>query len=142
MNKVILIGRLTKNPEQKTTQTNIAVCNFTLAVQRKFKKDEVDFISCVAWKQTAEFVVKYFTKGLRVAVCGSLQTRVWDKEGVKHNVVEVMVDEVDFADGKSQNDAGQRSESSEGNYSKTKENDFRGNFEPLDDDESESELPF
>ena len=111
MNKVILMGRLTKDPELRYTQSNIAVVAFTLAVDRRFqKKDEekqTDFFPIVAWRECAEFCSKYFKKGLRVAVSGSLQTRTWDDtEGKKHYVTEVVADEVAFADGKKDEGAG------------------------------------
>jgi len=78
MNKVILMGRLTKDPEVRyINNNNTAVCNFTLAVDRKFQK-ETDFIPIVAWNKLAEFCSKYFTKGMRVAIVGSIQTRTWD----------------------------------------------------------------
>jgi len=106
MNNICLVGRLTKEPEARyTSGNNTCVCNFTLAVDRKFKKDgqpEVDFIPIVSWGKTAEFSSKYFTKGLRVSVCGSLQTRSWeDTEKKKHFATEVIADQVGFADGKS-----------------------------------------
>jgi single-strand DNA-binding protein len=105
LNRVILMGRLTKDPELRHTANNIQVCLFTLAVNRNFKKDggerEADFINCVAWRNTAEFVNKYFSKGLQVVVSGRLQTRTWDDdEGKKHYVTEVVVDEAYFAESK------------------------------------------
>ncbi len=109
MNKAILLGRLTKDPELRTTQNNISVCSFTLAVDRRFKNQqgerETDFIPCVAWRQTAEFTAKYFNKGARIAVVGSIQPRSWDDEkGERHFITEVIVDEVYFADSKRQGD--------------------------------------
>ncbi len=105
MNKVILIGRLVKDPEVKTTQSQIAFCGFTIAVDRKFKtasgERQADFISCVAWRQQAEFLGKYFQKGSRVAVVGNLQSRSYDdKEGKKVYITEVVVDEIEFVDSK------------------------------------------
>lgn len=102
MNRVVLLGRLTKDPELRYTQNNTPVCAFTLAVDRKFSKDdEADFIPIVTWQKTAEFCSKYFTKGRKVAVSGRLQTRNWeDNDGKKHWVTEVIADEVDFADSK------------------------------------------
>jgi single-strand DNA-binding protein len=123
MNKVILMGRLTKDPEIRYTQTSKAVANFTIAVSRRFKKDEADFINCVAWEKTAEFISKYFSKGGMIAVVGSIQTRTWDDEGGKrHYVTEVVAEEAYFT--------GER------NNSRPEPQDDR--FEPLDDDE----LPF
>ncbi len=105
MNKVELLGRLTKEPEVRYTQTNnTMVVNFTLAVNRRFAKEgeqQADFINCVAWSKTAEFVNKYFNKGQQVAVVGRVQTRNWeDDNGQKHYATEVVAEEVYFADSK------------------------------------------
>ena len=105
MNKVILVGRLTKDPELRNTQSGTAVCSFTIACDRHFVKQgeerQVDFINCIAWQKTAEFVSKYFTKGTRIALEGSIQTRTWDdNEGKKHYATEVLVDNVEFAQSK------------------------------------------
>lgn len=101
MNKVVLLGRLTKDPELRYTKNETAVCGFTLAVDRKFQKDETDFIPVVVWQKTAEFCSKYFQKGQKVAVSGRIQTRTWeDENGDKHYVTEIVAEEVDFADGK------------------------------------------
>ena len=103
MNKVILMGRLTKDPEVRYTQTtNTMVTSFTLAVNRRFVKQgeerQADFINIVAWNKTAEFVSKYFSKGQQVGVIGRIQTRNYDDEqGVKHYVTEVIAEEVYFA---------------------------------------------
>lgn len=103
MNKVELVGRLTKEPEVKLTSNQTAYCNFTVAVDRKFKdKDgnrQADFIICVAWKQTATFIQKYFHKGNRIGLTGSIQTRTFeDKEGRTVFVTEVLVDDVEFVE--------------------------------------------
>lgn len=103
MNKVILLGRLTRDPETRYTQTtNTQVTSFTLAVNRRFVKQgeerQADFISCVSWNKTAEFVSKYFKKGQQVGVIGRIQTRNYDDEqGIKHYVTEVIAEEVYFA---------------------------------------------
>ena len=102
MNKVILMGRLTKDPEIRYTQNNTPVCNFTLAVNRRFNADEADFINCQAWQKTAEFISKYFQKGSMIAVVGRIQTRTWeDNEGKKRYITEVIVDEAYFTGSKS-----------------------------------------
>ena len=153
MNKVILIGRLTKDPEIRyTAGNNTAVCQFTVAGDRRFKSENqptADFIPIVAWRQTAEFVSKYFTKGSRIALVGQIQTRSWDDtEGKKHYVTEVIADEVEFCESKKQ----------EGNYQQgmtppppvppqtqqaaqqTKnESGFTDGYFPLDDD---GDVPF
>ena len=96
-NKVILIGNITKAPELKQTPNGVSVCSFDIAVNRKLSKDEVDFITIVAWRQQAEFVSKYFKKGQAILVCGSLQTRTWtDNQGQKRYATEVVADEVSF----------------------------------------------
>ena len=106
MNKVILIGRLTKDVELRYTQTNnTAVASFSLAVNRKFVKSgeerQADFINIVAWNKTAEFCSKYFKKGQQVAVVGRIQTRNYDDDkGQKHYVTEVVAEEVYFGDSK------------------------------------------
>lgn len=105
MNKIMLLGRLTKDVETRYTQTNNSlVATFTLAVNRRFAKEgeqQADFINIVAWGKTAEFVGKYFVKGQQVAVCGRISTRNYDdKEGKKVYVTEVTAEEVYFADSK------------------------------------------
>lgn len=102
MNKVELMGRLTKDVEIKLTTNQTQFCNFTLAVDRRFKdangQRQTDFINCVAWKQTAVFIQKYFHKGSQIAVCGSVQTRSYEKDGQKQYVVEVIADEAYFCE--------------------------------------------
>ena len=104
-NKVILIGNLTADPELKQTSTGLSVCNFSLAINRRTKTDggqNVDFINVVAWRQTAEFVAKFFKKGRPLLVCGQLQTRTWnDAQGNKRYATEVVADEVTFVENKS-----------------------------------------
>jgi single-strand DNA-binding protein len=106
MNKVCLIGRLTKDPEVRYTQTNnTLVASFNIAVNRRFAKetDEVkaDFIPIIAWAKTGEFCSKYFKKGQQVGIIGRIQTRNWDDEqGTKHYATEVIAEEVYFADSK------------------------------------------
>ena len=97
-NKVILIGNLTADPELKQTPSGISVCSFTIAVNRKMAKNgECDFINIQAWRQTAEFVSRYFKKGKPILVCGQLQTRQYeDKQGNKRTATEVVADEVSF----------------------------------------------
>ena len=97
MNKVILMGRMTKDPELKYTNSGTAVTSFTIAVNRQKKDDPADFINCVAWKNTAEFVSKYFGRGQMIAVVGRWQTRSYvDKEGHNRTVNECVVDSVYF----------------------------------------------
>lgn len=108
MNKAILVGRLTRDPELKTTASGTNVCSFSIAVNRRYKNAEgnydADFINCTAWRQTAEFVSKYFTKGRMIGVVGSIQTRNYDdKDGKKVYVTEVAADEVYFVESKGDN---------------------------------------
>lgn len=102
MNKVILMGRLVKDPEKKITRSGISAVRFHIAVNRRFAKpdDEIkaDFIECVAWRNTADFVEKYFKKGQPIALTGSLQVRKWqDKDRNTRYSTEVIVEEVYFA---------------------------------------------
>ena len=104
MNKVILMGRLTRDPEVRYTQTNnTLVCNYSLAVNRRFARQgeerQADFFNIVAWGKTGEFCSKYFKKGQQVGVIGRLQTRSWDDDNAqKHYATEVVAEEVYFAD--------------------------------------------
>lgn len=105
LNKAILMGRLTADPELKHTPSNIAVTSFTLAVNRSYAKAgterQADFIDIVAWRGTAEFVCKYFKKGSMMAVDGSIQTRSYtDSQGVKRKAFEIVADNVNFCDSK------------------------------------------
>ena len=115
MNKVILMGRLTRDPEVRyTTNTNTLVASFSLAVNRRFSKPgeerQADFINVVAWNKTGEFCSKWFKKGQQVGVIGRLQTRNWEDENkIKHYVTEVIAEEAYFADSKRDNAAGAES---------------------------------
>lgn len=104
LNRIILMGRLTHDPELRRTQSDTPVCSFSLAVDRDYKRDgekETDFIDIVAWRSTADFVSKYFTKGRMAVVEGRLQIRDWtDKEGGKRRSAEVIADNVYFGDSK------------------------------------------
>ena len=102
-NKVILGGRLTATPELKATQSGASVCSFSIAVNRKYQKDgaqETDFINCVAWRQTAEFITRYFKKGSSICVVGAIQNRSWEDNGQKRYATDIVVDEVMFVDSK------------------------------------------
>lgn len=112
LNHITIMGRLTREPELRRTQSGTAVASFTLAVDRDYAgKDsgekETDFIECVAWRQTGEFVSKYFTKGRMAVVSGRLQIRKWtDKDGNKRNTAEVVADNVYFGDSKKESESG------------------------------------
>ena len=108
LNKAILMGRLVADPELRRTPNNNSVTSFTLAVNRSFTRQgeqpQTDFIDIVAWGKTAEFVSRYFVKGQQVAVAGRIQTRMWeDKQGNKRKSVEVVAEEVHFAEPKRAN---------------------------------------
>ena len=106
LNKIFIMGRLTRDPELRRTQTGTAVTSFTLAVDRDYKDKTsgergTDFIDCVAWRQAGEFVSKYFTKGRMAVVEGRLQVRDWtDQQGNKRRSTEVVVDQIYFGDSK------------------------------------------
>ena len=107
-NKVILIGNLTADPELKQTQNGISVTSFSIAVSRRFSSkstenaQQADFINVVAWRNTAEFITKYFQKGKSILVVGSLQSRSWtDQNGQKRYVTEVVAEEAQFVERKS-----------------------------------------
>lgn len=135
MNKVILMGRLTRDPETRYTQTtNIPVVNFTLAVNRRFAKEneqQADFPNIVAWKKTGEFVSKYFKKGMQVGVIGRINTRDYeDKDNKKVYVTEVIAEEVYFADSKTENKI-------EENFS-----NLGANVNIFEDSNNDDDLPF
>ena len=105
MNKVILMGRLTRDPEVRYTQSNTVVTSFSIAVNRRFARQgeerQADFFNIVAWNKAGEFAGKYFKKGQQIAVTGRLQTRNWDDDqGQKHYITEVVAEELDFAEGR------------------------------------------
>lgn len=106
LNTAILMGRLVKNPEMRSTQSGTPVCSFTLAVNRRGKDEGTDFLDIVAWSKTAEFVSKYFQKGQLVAVKGRIQTRTWeDQQGNKRKSTEIVAEEVHFAESKRNSEA-------------------------------------
>lgn len=115
LNKVILCGRLCAEPELKQTPSGVSVLSFSLAVNRRYQSKgdtqtgpQADFISIVAWRQTAEFIARYFHKGSAICVTGSIQTRSWqDTQGQKRYSTEVVVDEAMFVDSKNEGGAGQ-----------------------------------
>lgn len=137
MNKAVLVGNLTRDPEQRTTQNGFAVTSFTVAVQRRFKDADgtykADFINCVAWRSTAEFIAKYFTKGSRIGIAGTIQTRNYDDaNGVRRYVTEIVVDEAEFAASKGKGEAPQKQDT-DGMFAED-----LADLQPLDD----PDLPF
>lgn len=144
MNKVILVGRLVKDPELRATTSGVPVCSFTVACDRRFVKQgeerKADFINCIAWRQTGESISKYFAKGHRIALEGTLQTRSWqDADGKNRYATEVIVDQWEFAQSKNE---GGYSEPSQPSYQEMQQpassmNDIDG-FMPIE----EEDLPF
>ena len=158
LNRVILMGRMVADPELKQTPSGVSVATFRLAVERNYQSKDsnerlCDFISCVAWRQTGEFITRYFSKGSMIAIEGSIQTRQYqDKNGNKRMAVEVIADQAYFAgspgnensqsksngnsrtDGNQQNSYGQSGQSANGRQQTM----YFGGFEDLDD----SDLPF
>ena len=156
LNHIVIMGRLTRDPELRRTGSGIAVASFTVAVDRDFGgrdggEKETDFIDCVAWRQTGEFVSKYFTKGSMIVVSGRLQIRNWtDKEGNKRRSAEIVADNVYFGESKSGNE-GTSNYSSYGNSNAAPAPSYGGgysapaaapasDFAMLEDDDAQ--LPF
>lgn len=139
LNKIFIMGRLTRDPELRTTNSGTSVASFSLAVDRNYKgadgEKETDFIDCVAWRQTGEFAAKYFAKGRMAVVEGRLQIRPWtDKEGNNRRSAEVIVDNMYFGDSKRDGDTGgARPASGPVNVS-------ANNWQEVDEDEGD--LPF
>ncbi len=146
MNKVILVGNLTRDPELKNTPSGVSVATFSVAVQRRYRsqdgQQQADFINCVAWRATGEFVSKYFVKGSKIGIVGNIQTRTYDDaNGVRRYVTEVVCDEVEFVTSKAQNPGATSRETYTQQPAPSADEMFAdemSSFEPLED----SELPF
>jgi len=144
LNCAVIQGRLTADPELRQTPSNVAVTRFTVAVDRGYAKQgeerKADFINVVCWRQTAEFVNKYFQKGSMIVVQGSIQTGSYEKDGVKRNTFEIKADNVSFCGSK--ND-GQSNNSSQ-NEPQATESAFSNGFDymAMVDDDSDDSLPF
>ena len=142
MNKVILIGNLANDPETRTTQSGIQQCSFRLAVQRRFANaqgvKEADFIPVVAWRQLAELCSRYLSKGRKVAVEGSIQTRSYDaQDGTKRYVTEIVAESVEFLGGGNQQQEAPAAPA-QGDVVNQAQNTFGNGFVEVDDDD----LPF
>lgn len=139
LNHITIMGRLTRDVELRRTGSGVAVASFTVAVDRDYSKDsekETDFIDCVAWRQTGEFVSKHFKKGSMIVVSGRLQIRSWnDKDGNKRRTAEVVADNVYFGEAKNSNSTPQN-----GNNFANYGNNSAGQFAMLEDDDVQ--LPF
>ena len=154
LNHIVLMGRLTRDPELRYTGSNVPVASFRIAVDRDFGRGEngekqTDFIDVVAWRQTGEFVSKYFAKGSMAVVSGRLQMRDWtDRDGNKRTSAEVVADNVYFGDSKRRDDGGEPPARSNSYSNRSSSQDSygqssapsRGAFEDLSDDDGE--LPF
>lgn len=145
LNKVILGGRLTADPELQTTPSGIYVTTFSVAVGRPYSKDaekKTDFINCVAWRNTAEFISKYFAKGSSICIVGNIQTQSWQNQnGEKRYATEVMVEEAKFVESKTNSSQGTVSTTNEPNLGIPKINNTPAvpHFEEMDPDD---DLPF
>lgn len=127
LNKCVIMGRLTAAPELKNTSNGTAVVSFTLAVDRDYsgkdKEKQTDFISCVAWRHTAEFISKYFHKGSMAVVAGSLQSRQYEKNGDKRTAWEVLVENIYFADSKKADSSHQNQDSANQGFTELNDDD-------------------
>lgn len=147
LNKVIMGGRLTVDPELKTTPSGISVTSFTIAVNRKYsggEEQQADFFNVTAWRGTAEFISRYFKKASSICVVGSLQTRSYEKDGQKRYITEIVADEAFFVDSKGEvggaNNNTNKATNAPQNAQEVPYNPYAApNFVPLADDE---ELPF
>ena len=144
-NKVILMGRLTSDPELKQTQSGVPVTSFSLAVDRKGRDGSCDFITVAAWRQTAEFICKYFKKGQAILVCGEIQTRSWtDNNGQKRTATEVVASEATFCESKKDSEGTSSPYNQNGSQNEFKPspyipNAYKPNFETVNND---PDLPF
>ena len=161
MNKVILVGNLARDPELRQTPAGVSVARFTVAVSRRYSKDgqqQTDFIGCVAWRQQAEFLCRYFQKGSGIQLCGSIQTRSWDgQDGKRQYATDVVADEISFNGPRRQQDGyqddGGMTQSAPGGFNAPsggfapaqEQPGFDGGFDDAgfsDIDGSEDDLPF
>lgn len=151
LNKVVLAGRLTGDPELKQTPSGVSVTNFSIAINRRFSsrngenaEQQTDFINVVAWRQTAEFITKFFRKGSAICLTGSIQTRAWqDAQGQKRYATEVVVDDAMFVDSRAESNAAQGTSYVPDAYAQTPSFSSNAaqspNFEELNTDD---DLPF
>ena len=149
LNKVVLAGRLTGDPELKQTASGISVLSFTLAVNRRFASkageqgdSQADFITVVAWRQTAEFISKYFRKGSAICVTGSIQTRNWqDQQGNRRYATEVVADEAMFVDSRNESGVAQSSYTPDA-YTQAPSFSSNGSAPNFEDHNTDDDLPF
>lgn len=142
VNKVMLMGRLTADPELKTSQSGVSVSSFTVAVQRKYSKENTvtDFIDCVAFRSQAEFLSKYFRKGASIIVFGSIQIETWkDKDGNNRKTTKIVADEVQFGESKKSNTSVAYDDNEAASVSDSMFSEVKGAELPFNEQE---ELPF
>lgn len=151
MNKIIIVGRLTADPELRQTQSGIASCRFTVAVNRRFKNDkgeyEADFISCQAWRQTAEFVAKYFSKGSMICIDGTLRTGSYQDKNhydVTHYTTDVLVENVEFCGSKKESEQSPPTNQNNANKPQSYETNSAsfGNLSDFEEILSDGDVPF
>ena len=140
MNKVVLIGRLTKDPELRfAAGSGTAVCRFTVAINRQFKKDETDFINCVAFGKTAETISQYLRKGRQIAVTGSIRTESYDaKDGTKRYTTDVAVDSFEFIGSKDSGSSDSENSTQPSHNNNYEELSYNDDITPVDD----GDMPF
>jgi len=143
LNHIAIMGRLTRDPELRSTNSGTAVATFTLAVDRDYKgsdgEKQTDFIECVAWRSTAEFISKYFSKGRMAVVVGALHSRKWqDKQGNNRTTWEVKVDNIYFGESKRESDGSAQYQSTPGNPAPASQPSAYDGFEEIEDED----LPF
>ena len=141
MNKVILLGRLTKDPELRfAAGTGNAVTRFSIAVTRQFKRDEADFINCVAFGKTAETIAQYLTKGSPIAITGNIRTGSYDaQDGTKRYTTDIIVNSITFiSDNQNNNNRNQQNSSSQTQNTKPSETNFDPDITPVED----GDMPF
>ena len=135
MNLVTLIGRLTRDPELRYSQSGKAFTKFSIAVQREYNKDEADFINCITWDKRAEAICEYLRKGRRLAIQGRLSVRNYEQDGETKWLTEVIVDKFEFIDSSSNNDSEEKKEF------KKNQNDFNKKIYSVDN-APEDDFPF
>ena len=144
MNKVIMIGRLVADPELRFTQSGKAVATYKIAVDRRFKQEgqpEADFFPCVAWGQNGEFASKYLRKGTKIAIEGRLQTRSWEQDGVKRYTTEIIVEQHEFCEKKTESSDNSSSDNDFGGYGAPPSyGEPGGGFSEISDEDGD--LPF
>ena len=135
MNQVLLIGRLTKDPELKYSQSGKAFCRFSLAVAKEFNRNETDFFDCVAWNKTAEIIAEYMRKGKKIAIQGRLETGSYEKEGRNIKTYSIIVDKFEFVDSAGGQGQQQSSSYSQGTTQSKETFADNDNDEIMDDDD-------